>query len=103
MENENGFDKLKILADQMARLGLNYQNLENIPEENMNSNSKKNIIDNTNQSIEINYNSIKVKNNSSKEIIEDNIDEINLNDFPKKDLNNDNNIESEEHEKYKRI
>ena len=66
MENENGFDKLKILADQKARLRLNYQNLENIPEENINSNSKKNIIDNTNQSIEINYNSIKVKNNSSK-------------------------------------
>ena len=40
-ENENGFDKLKVLADQMARLGLNYQNLENIPEENINSNSKK--------------------------------------------------------------
>ena len=96
MENENGFDKLKILADQMARLRLNYQNLENIPEENMNSNSKKNIIDNTNQSIEINYNSIKVKNNSSKEIIEDNIEEINLKDFPKNDLNNDNNIESED-------
>ena len=35
--------------------------------------------------------------------IEDNIDEINLNDFLKKDLNNDNNIESEEHKKYKRI
>ena len=58
MENENGFDKLKILADQKARLRLNYQNLENIPEENINNNSKKN---NTNQSIEINYNSIKVK------------------------------------------
>ena len=26
-ENENGFDKLKILADQKARLRLNYQNL----------------------------------------------------------------------------
>ena len=78
-ENENGFDKLKILADQMARLGLNYQN-----------------INNTNQSIEINSNLIKVKKNSSKENIEYNIEEINLNDFPKNDLNNDNNIESDD-------
>ncbi len=95
-ENENGFDKLKILADQMARLGLNYQNLENIPEENITSNIKNNNINNTNQSIEINSNLIKVKKNSSKENIEYNIEEINLNDFPKNDLNNDNNIESDD-------
>ena len=95
-ENENGFDKLKILADQMARLGLNYQNLENIPEENITSNIKNNNINNTNQSIEINSNLIKVKKNSSKENIEYNIEEINLNHFPKNDLNNDNNIESDD-------
>ena len=99
-ENENGFDKLKILADQMARLGLNYQNLENITEENINSSSKNNIIDNTNQSIEINSNSFKVKKNSSKkEISKDNIEEINLNDYPKNDLYNENNIESDENKK----
>ncbi len=40
-EREKTFDNLQILADQMARLRLNYQNLENIPEENINSNSKK--------------------------------------------------------------
>ena len=99
-ENENGFDKLKILADQMARLGLNYQNLENITEENINSSSKNNNIDNTNQSIEINSNSFKVKKNSSKkEISKDNIEEINLNDYPKNDLYNENNIESDENKK----
>ena len=79
-EREKTFDNLQILADQMARLSLNYKTSEDEKDDNIN-NDNRNSLETINNLVNNDSNLLKLKNNSFNDVLKENTEETKKNDI----------------------
>ena len=94
-EREKTFDNLQILADQMARLSLNYKTSEDEKDDNIN-NDNRNSLETINNLVNNDSNLLKLKNNSFNDVLKENTEEKKKNDIETNNINNNENSYNEE-------
>ncbi len=94
-EREKTFDNLQILADQMARLSLNYKTSEDEKDDNIN-NDNRITLETINNLVNNDSNLLKLKNNSFNDVLKENTEEKKKNDIETNNINNNDNSDNEE-------
>ena len=94
-EREKTFDNLQILADQMARLSLNYKTSEDEKDDNIN-NDNRITLETINNLVNNDSNLLKLKNNSFNDVLKENTEEKKKNDIETNNINNNENSYNEE-------